>query len=117
MQRARLRVESTKADIVISNVTLPDQSAPTLITKTIVDKMKAGSVTVDLVAGAGGNVETTVVDDAIVTRNEVTCIGYTNMAGRTGVLASDTYSSSIASFLLSMGPSSGVLAALCFLHH
>lgn len=41
----------------------------------MVRSMRAGSVIVDLAAASGGNVETTVKDQVIVTDNGVTCIG------------------------------------------
>lgn len=40
-----------------------------MVTKEMVGKMKAGSVTVDLAAEAGGNIETTVKDEKFVTPN------------------------------------------------
>jgi NAD/NADP transhydrogenase alpha subunit len=40
-----------------------------MITKEMVAKMKPGSVTVDLAAEAGGNIGTTVKDEAIITDN------------------------------------------------
>lgn len=42
--------------------------------------MKPGSVIVDMAAANGGNVEGTVKDQAIVTANGVTIIGYTDLA-------------------------------------
>ena len=40
-----------------------------MITKDMIAKMRPGSVTVDLAAESGGNVETTVMNEAIVTDN------------------------------------------------
>ena len=56
-------------DIIITTALIPGRTAPRMITKEMVAKMKPGSVTVDLAAVAGGNVETTVMDEAIVTDN------------------------------------------------
>lgn len=47
-------------DILISTALIPGQKAPILITRDMVESMKPGSVTVDLAAEAGGNIETTV---------------------------------------------------------
>ena len=52
---------------LFSNLT--GRTAPTMVTKEMVAKMKAGSVTVDLAAEAGGNIETTVKDEKFVTPN------------------------------------------------
>merc|ERR1719443_2438642 len=73
-----------------------------MIKKYMVDNMKAGSVTVDLAAVAGGNVETTVADKAIVTDNGVTCIGYTDLPSRMAATASNLFGGNVTKFLLSM---------------
>jgi NAD(P) transhydrogenase len=56
-------------DIIITTALIPGRPAPLMITKDMIAKMKAGSVTVDLAAETGGNIETTVKDEAIVTDN------------------------------------------------
>ena len=45
------------SDIVITTAKLFGRPAPTLIKKDVVEKMKTGSVIVDLAADTGGNVE------------------------------------------------------------
>ena len=75
-----------------------------MITKAMVDKMKAGSVTVDLAAEAGGNIETTVMDEKFITDNGVTCIGYTDLPSRLPTTSSSLYANNISKFLLSIGP-------------
>lgn len=69
-------------DIVITTALIPGRKAPVLITKEMVESMQPGSVTVDLAAEAGGNIETTVRDELIQTPNGVTCIGYTDLPSR-----------------------------------
>ena len=66
--------------------------------------MKSGSVTVDLAAESGGNIETTVKDVKFITDNGVTCLGYTDLASRLPTTSSTLYSNNISKFLLSMGP-------------
>jgi len=51
--------QAKEVDIIITTALIPGKPAPKLITKAMVDSMKPGSVTVDLAAEAGGNVETT----------------------------------------------------------
>jgi len=75
-----------------------------MITKEMVAKMKSGSVTVDLAAENGGNVETTVKDEKIITDNGVTCLGYTDLPSRLPTTSSSLYSNNISKFLLSAGP-------------
>ena len=79
---AMLAKQCEEVDVVITTALIPGRPAPTMITKAMVDKMKSGSVTVDLAAVAGGNVETTVADEKIVTPNGVTCLGYTDLPSR-----------------------------------
>jgi H+-translocating NAD(P) transhydrogenase len=75
-----------------------------MVTKEMVAGMKRGSVTIDLAAEAGGNIETTVKDALIVTDNGVTCLGYTDLPSRLPTTSSTLYANNIAKFLLSAGP-------------
>ena len=63
--------------------------------------MPRGSVTVDLAAAAGGNIETTKPGE-VIKHNDVTCIGYTNMESRMANTASTLFSGNVTNFLLSM---------------
>jgi NAD(P) transhydrogenase len=60
--REMLTKQCEDVDIVITTALIPGKKAPVMVTEEMVGKMKAGSVTVDLAASAGGNVETTVRD-------------------------------------------------------
>lgn len=99
-----LSKQCSECDIVITTALIPGRAAPIMITKEMVDRMKAGSVTVDLAAENGGNIETTVKDEAIITHNGVTCIGYTDLPSRLPTTSSALYSNNISKFLLSAGP-------------
>ena len=68
-QMALFRQQAKDVDIIITTALIPGKKAPLLITRDMVESMKPGSVTVDLAAEAGGNVETTVKDDVFVTDN------------------------------------------------
>ena len=46
-------------DILITTALIPGKPAPRLFSKEMVESMLTGSVTVDLAAEAGGNIETT----------------------------------------------------------
>lgn len=61
-------------------------------------------MTVDLAAEAGGNIETSVRDQKIVTDNGVTCLGYTDLPSRLPTTSSSLYANNISKFLLSCGP-------------
>lgn len=106
-QQAQLelfRKISKDTDIIISTALIPGKKAPVLITKDMVESMKPGSVTVDLAAEAGGNIETTVPGELFVTPNGVSCVGYTDLLSRLATQSSTLYSNNITKFLLSMGP-------------
>lgn len=99
-----LSKQCEEVDIIITTALIPGRKAPIMITKDMVAKMKSGSVTVDLAAENGGNVETTVTDEKIITENGVTCLGYTDLASRLPTTSSSLYSNNISKFLLSAGP-------------
>eukprot|EP00540_Astrosyne_radiata_P000295 CAMPEP_0116825450 /NCGR_PEP_ID=MMETSP0418-20121206/1973_1 /TAXON_ID=1158023 /ORGANISM="Astrosyne radiata, Strain 13vi08-1A" /LENGTH=1068 /DNA_ID=CAMNT_0004453961 /DNA_START=47 /DNA_END=3253 /DNA_ORIENTATION=+ len=99
-----LSKQCEEVDIIITTALIPGRKAPVMITKDMVAKMKSGSVTVDLAAEAGGNVETTVRDSKIMTDNGVTCLGYTDLPSRLPTTSSSLYANNISKFLLSAGP-------------
>jgi NAD(P) transhydrogenase len=99
-----LAAQAAEADIIITTALIPGRAAPVMIKKYMVDSMKAGSVTVDLAAEAGGNVETTEKDKSIVTENGVTCLGYTDLVSRLATTSSNLYANNQTKFLLSVGP-------------
>lgn len=68
----------------------------------VVDRMKPGSVIVDLAAEAGGNFETTRPGE-LYKYNDVTHIGYTDLPSRLPTQSSTLYSNNISKLLLSMG--------------
>ncbi len=101
-QAEAVHAEVLKADIVITTALIPGRPAPSLVTAEMVAGMKNGSVIVDLAAEAGGNVAGTVKDQAIVTSNGVTILGYTNMASRLGRDASALFAKNIFNFVTPM---------------
>lgn len=68
-------------DIIITTALIPGQGAPRLITKDMVERMRCGSVIVDLVAESGGNCELTKAGE-VVNHKGVTIIGYTDLPSR-----------------------------------
>jgi NAD(P) transhydrogenase len=90
-----------EVDIVITTALIPGRPAPKLIAKYMVDKLKPGSVIVDLAAETGGNCELT-EKDKIVTYNGVKIIGYTDLPSRMSGQSSALYSNNISKFFQSM---------------
>jgi len=112
-----LSKQCEEVDIIITTALIPGRKAPVMITKDMVSKMKSGSVTVDLAAEAGGNVETSVADEKIVTENGVTCLGYTDLTSRLPTTSSSLYANNISKFLLSAGPQTTKEACHYFIDH
>ncbi|CAH1526345.1 MULTISPECIES: Re/Si-specific NAD(P)(+) transhydrogenase subunit alpha [Vibrio] len=97
---AELYAEQAKdVDIIITTALIPGRPAPTLITKEMVDSMKAGSVIVDLAAANGGNCEYTEKDKVITTANGVKIVGYTDMVGRLPTQSSQLYATNLVNLL------------------
>ncbi len=104
-REAELYAELAKdVDIIITTALIPGKPAPRIITADMVASMKAGSVIVDMAAANGGNVEGTVKDQAIVTDNGVTIIGYTDLAGRLPAQASQLYGTNLVNLLKLLTP-------------
>ncbi|KAK7954678.1 hypothetical protein PG988_015372 [Apiospora saccharicola] len=95
--------QARDVDIIITTALIPGKPAPKLITKSMVEVMKPGSVVVDLAAEAGGNCEKTEAGK-LVTYNDVKIIGYTDLPSRLPTQSSTLYSNNIVKFLLSMTP-------------
>lgn len=77
-QQAALADELAKASVIITTALIPCRPAPTLITEAVVERMRPGSVIVDLAAANGGNCPLTQPDE-IVERHGVILIGHTNL--------------------------------------
>ena len=90
-EREILKPYVINADAIISSAIIPGKKAPILITKDMLDQMKLGSVIVDLAAISGGNCELT-KPDQIISYNNKTIIGYTNLPALLPLDASNLYS-------------------------
>ena len=90
-EREILKPYVINADVIISSAMIPGKKAPILITKDMLDQMKLGSVIVDLAAISGGNCELT-KPDQIISYNNKTIIGYTNLPALLPLDASNLYS-------------------------
>src|SRR6201987_1052283 len=112
-REAQLYAEQSKdVDIIITTALIPGKPAPRIITGDMVASMTSGSVIVDMAAANGGNVEGTVKDQAIVTDNGVTIIGYTDLAGRLPATASQLYGTNLVNLLKLLTPEKDGLLTL-----
>jgi H+-translocating NAD(P) transhydrogenase subunit alpha len=104
-REAQLYADQSKdVDIIITTALIPGKPAPRIISADMVASMKPGSVIVDMAAANGGNVEGTVKDQAIVTDNGVTIVGYTDLAGRLPATASQLYGTNLVNLLKLLTP-------------
>lgn len=115
--REMLTKQCAECDIVITTALIPGRKAPIMVTEEMVKGMKSGSVTVDLAAETGGNIETTVTHEKIVTPNGVTCLGYTDLPSRLPTTSSSLYANNISKFLLSTGPQTTQEAGYYYIDH
>lgn len=98
-QNEKISQVSKKSDIIISTALIPGKKSPILITKNMIEKMKPGSIIIDLAAIAGGNCELTQQDKTISTRNMVSIIGPTNILEEISEDASKLYARNLWNFL------------------
>jgi H+-translocating NAD(P) transhydrogenase subunit alpha len=104
-REAQLYADQCKdVDIIITTALIPGRPAPRIITAEMVASMKPGSVIVDMAAANGGNVEGTVPGQKIVTSNDVTIIGYTDLAGRLPAQASQLYGTNLVNLMKLLTP-------------
>ena len=92
----------SNADIVITTALIPGRNAPRLVHKTTLDKMKAGSVLIDMAASSGGNVEGTVSGETIITENGVRIIGAANIPASLAAQSSDLYANNLVNFITTL---------------
>ena len=97
-EQAMVNEAVAQADAVITTANVPGRRAPLLIRKEMVEKMKPGSVIVDLAAESGGNCELTQPGNKIVYKG-VTIIGPLNLPGQVPYHASQMYSRNLYAFL------------------
>jgi NAD(P) transhydrogenase subunit alpha len=98
-QRELLGRVVAESDVVITAAVIPGKKAPLLVTRDMVEKMAPGSVIVDVAAERGGNCELTQASQVVV-ENDVTIVGYINLATTVPYHASQMYARNVVAFLL-----------------
>ena len=94
--------QAKDVDIVITTALIPGRPAPKLWEKRAVERMKPGSVVVDLAAEAGGNCEVCVPGEVIV-HDGVTVLGLTDLPSRMANVTSQLYGTNLCHLLDDMG--------------
>ena len=95
--------QAMDVDIIITTALIPGKPAPELITESMVQTMKDGSVVVDLAAEQGGNCALT-EPGKVVVKQGVTIIGYTDLPSRLPTQSSQLYATNIRHLLADMTP-------------
>lgn len=97
-QQAILANHVAAADVVITTAAIPGRPSPKIITREMVERMKGGSVIVDLAAEGGGNCELTQPDQTIV-HNRVKIYGPLNVPSTVSGHASELYAKNLLNLL------------------
>jgi NAD(P) transhydrogenase subunit alpha len=93
-QQETLARHIAAADVVITTAQVPGKKAPMLVPASMVQKMRPGSVIVDLAAEQGGNCELTESAKTVV-KHGVTIIGTANIPGLVPLHASEVYAKNL----------------------
>ena len=90
-------------DVVVTTAAVPGRPAPKLIPASAVERMRPGSVIVDLAAETGGNCELTAPGE-VVEHGGVSIVGTTNLPSLMAHHASQLYSRNVAALLQHLAP-------------
>ncbi|MET0828657.1 MAG: Re/Si-specific NAD(P)(+) transhydrogenase subunit alpha, partial [Microbacterium sp.] len=96
--------QAADVDIIITTALIPGRAAPRLITAADVATMKPGSVIVDMAAAQGGNVESSVEGERVVTDNGVVILGFTDLPGRLPQQASQLFATNLVNLIKLLTP-------------
>jgi NAD(P) transhydrogenase subunit alpha len=102
-QQAALEEKIPDFDVVVTTAAVPGRPAPRLIPTSAVERMRSGSVIVDLAAETGGNCELTKPGE-VVEHAGVSVIGTTNLPSLMAFHASQLYSRNVAALLQHLAP-------------
>jgi NAD(P) transhydrogenase subunit alpha len=97
-QRKTMARVCASADVVITTAQVLGGPAPRIVTGAMLDGMRRGSVVVDMAVESGGNVEGSVLGEA-VPRGGVLILGYPSLARRVPAHASLMYAANLAAFV------------------
>jgi NAD(P) transhydrogenase subunit alpha len=97
------------ADAVITTAAVPGRRAPRIVSRTVVERMKAGAVIIDMAAESGGNCELTRAGETVL-HNGVKIVGPVNLPAQLAYHASEMYARNLYNFLKPAIDKSGALA-------
>jgi len=97
-QQEVLDARIAAADAVVTTASVPGRPAPKIISRAAVERMRAGSVVVDIAAEQGGNCELTRPGET-VEHQAVRIVGAVNLPGSLAYNASEMYARNLYNFL------------------
>jgi len=97
-QQGAINDHAAKADVIICTAQIPGRKAPLLIPTDAVERMKPGSVIIDLAASSGGNCELTKNSETVV-HHGVKIIGQSEYPSQMPVDASKMFGKNVFDFL------------------
>lgn len=97
-QKQLIHDHAVKSDVIICTAQIPGRRAPLLIEKATVEKMRKGSVVIDLAASTGGNCEVT-ENNKQIEHAGITIIGKSNFPAEMPSDASSMYGKNVLNFL------------------
>jgi H+-translocating NAD(P) transhydrogenase subunit alpha len=97
-QQEVLDARIAAADAVITTAAVPGRPAPRIISRAVIERMRPGSVVVDIAAEQGGNCELTRAGE-IVEHQHVRVVGPVNLAADLAYNASEMYARNLYNFL------------------
>jgi NAD(P) transhydrogenase subunit alpha len=97
-QQDKIAEHVAKSDVIITTAQIPGKKAPVLITTSMVEAMKNGSVIIDMAAATGGNTELTVSGKTVIHQG-VSIVGNSYLSATMPSDASKLYGKNILNFL------------------
>lgn len=107
-QQQRISDSIAKADIVITTAQIPGRKAPVLISEEMLQRMRPGSVIIDIAAATGGNTPFTRNNETVLHRG-VRIVGDSNLPATMPSDASKLYGKNILNFLQLITSKEGAL--------
>lgn len=103
-EMALFREQAGEVDIVITTALIPGRPAPKLWPAEMVERMKPGSVVVDLAAEQGGNCDLTKPGEIVETEAGVKIVGYTDFPSRMAAQSSSLYATNLRHMMDDLTP-------------
>ncbi|KAI3382254.1 hypothetical protein SNEBB_011436 [Seison nebaliae] len=97
------RKQCKEIDILITTALIPGKTAPVLFSEEMISLMKPGSVTVDLAAETGGNIESTIPGKIYTdVKTNITHIGSTDLPSQLPAQSSTLFANNVVNLIKSM---------------